>query len=148
MAGTRAKPELRTVTIAIVAEGAEAERMQGKLRSAGIESFRTSEASYAAKKSHNGGGQQRRRLIPPMTDAEPVTRQTGAVKIQVARADVERALNVLGATNLSARPLSKLKSSDSHSGKPKPRLLSARDPTVPIIVVVFVLVAALILSLS
>jgi hypothetical protein len=148
MAGTRAKPELRTVTIAIVGEGAEAERMQSKLRSAGIESFLTSEASYAAKNSPNAAGAQRRRLIPPLANAAPATRQTGAVKVQVARADVERALNVLGATNLSASPLSKIKSPDTHQWKLNPRLLNARDPTVPIIVVVFVLVAALILSLS
>ena len=139
MASTRAKPELRTVTIAIVRDGAEAQAMQSKLTSAGIESFLTSERSYVVKKAHDLGA---RRAGPPGNEK-------GAVKVQVARSDVQRALGILGAANDAAPgPAPSIQVAGRNSRKVTPRLLKDRDPTVPIIVVVFVLVAALILSIS
>jgi hypothetical protein len=149
MAGTRAKPELRTVTIAIVAEGTEAENMQNKLRSGGVESFLASETSYVIKKSHEGT-QHQARFIRSLPDAAASTKQRGAVKVQVARADVERALSILGAANLAINPGagSRPDFPDLKARKASPGMLGARDPTVPIIVVAFVLIAVLILSLS
>jgi hypothetical protein len=139
MSSTRAKPELRTVTIAIVRDGEEAQAMQTKLTSAGIESFLTSERSYAVKKAHDLSA---RRPAPPGYER-------GAVKVQVARADVQRALGILGAANgVAPTPGPSLQVSGAKSRKREARLLKDRDPTVPIIVVVFVLVAALILSVS
>jgi hypothetical protein len=139
MASTRAKPELRTVTIAIMREGAEVEAMQSKLLAAGIESFLTSERSYVVKKSHDLRARQ----------APPPGKEKGAVKLQVARSDVQRALSILGAGNVPAPvPAPGIEVPGRDLRKTTPRRLKDRDPTVPIIVVVFVLVAALILSIS
>jgi hypothetical protein len=139
MASTRAKPELRTVTIAIVRDGAEVQTMQSKLKSAGIESFLTSERSYVVKKSPDLA----------VRHAAPPGKEKGAVKVQVARSDVQRALSVLGAAHVAAPPAPcSLQVAPQKTRKVAPRLLRDRDPTVPIIVVVFVLVAALILSIS
>lgn len=139
MGSTRAKPELRTVTIAIVRDGAEAQAMQNKLTSAGVESFLTSERSYAVKKGHDLGA---RRMAPPGNEK-------GAVKVQVARSDVQRALGILGAANVAAPiPTSDIQVAGRKSRKTTSRLLKEHDPTVPIIVVVFVLVAVLILAVS
>jgi hypothetical protein len=148
MAGTRAKPDLRTVTIAIVGDGAAAERMQARLKSAGIESFLTSERSFAVKKSHNLGAQHQPRLIRPLADAAPLSKEKGAVKVQVARSDVQRALNILGTANVTASPAARIEVAERKLRKVTPRLLKDRDPTLPIVVVVFILVAVLILSLS
>jgi hypothetical protein len=138
MAGTRAKPELRTVTIAIVRDGAQVQAMQSKLKAAGIESFLTSERSYVVKKAHDLG----RHVVPP-------GKEKGAVKVQVARADVQRALAVLGAAPAAApAPAPRAQLAMRKSRQAIPRLLKDRDPTVPAIVVVFILVAALILSIS
>jgi hypothetical protein len=148
MAGTRAKPDLRTVTIAIVRDGAEAQRMQGKLKSAGIESFLTSERSYAVKKSHDLREQHQSRLIRPLADAVPASKESAAVKVQVARPDVQRALGILGSVNLAGSSSSRTAVAGHKVRKLRPQLLKDRDPTVSIIVVIFILVAALILSLS
>ena len=139
MGSTRAKPELRTVTIAIVRDGAEAQAMQTKLTSAGIESFLTSERSYAVKKGHDLGARR----------AAPLGNEKGAVKVQVARSDVQRALGVLGATNVAAPiPSSTTQVAGRESRGIRSRLLRDRDPTVPVVVVVFVMVAVLILAIS
>jgi len=138
MASTRAKPELQTVTIAIVRNGAEAQGMQSKLKSAGIESFLTSERSYAVKKTHD----------PGLPHAAAANKESAAVKVQVARSDVQRALSILGAANLAESPRSVPEVAARKASNPSPRPLKDRDPTAPIIVVVFVIIAALILSLS
>jgi hypothetical protein len=138
MASTRAKPELQTVTIAIVRNGTEAQGMQSKLKSAGIESFLTAERSYAVKKSHDAG-------VPRAAAAH---KESAAVKVQVARSDVQRALSILGAANLAESPKSAPEVAGRKARNPGPRPLKERDPTVPIIVVAFVIAAALILSLS
>ena len=148
MAGTRAKPDLRTVTIAIVRDGAEAERMQDKLKSAGIESFLTSERSYAVKKSQDLRAQHQSRLIRPLAHAAPASKESAAVKVQVARHDVQRALGILGGVNSTSIPTAKAEMAGHKIHKLRLHLLKDRDPTVSVIVVVFVLVAALILSLS
>jgi hypothetical protein len=140
MAGTRAKPELRTVTIAIVRDGNEVQAMQSKLKVAGIESFLTSERSYAVKKAHGLG-----------RHGSPPGKEKGAVKVQVARGDVQRALGVLGATSATApapAQAGRAQAAGRRSRQSIPSLLKDRDPTVPVIVVVFILVAALILSIS
>jgi hypothetical protein len=138
MGSTRAKPELRTVTIAIVRDGAEAQTMQSKLTSAGIESFLTSERSYVVKKSHDLGARR----------PAPAGSEKGAVKVQVPRPDVQRALGILGAANVAA-PIqsSSIQVAGRKSREVTSRLLRDRDPTVPIIVVVFVIVAGVILSI-
>jgi hypothetical protein len=138
MASTRAKPELRTVTVAIVRDGVEVQAMQSKLTAAGIESFLTSERSYAVKKSQDFRAQ-------PIA---PSSKEAGAVKVQVARSDVQRALSVLGAANGPVNLNSAIEVGRDKAGKVAPRLLKDRDPTVPIIVVVFILAAVLILSIS
>ncbi|HEX2230449.1 MAG TPA: hypothetical protein VHM64_25235 [Candidatus Binatia bacterium] len=139
MGSTRAKPELRTVTIAIVRDGAEAQAMQTKLTSAGIESFLTSERSYAVKKGQDLGARR----------ASALGNEKGAVKVQVARSDVQRALGVLGATQVGASipgPDTQLASRESRGISS--RLFKDRDPTVPVVVVVFVMMAVLILAIS
>lgn len=138
MASTRAKPELQTVTIAIVRNGAEAQGMQTKLKSAGIESFLTSERSYAVKKSHDAG-------VPHAAAAH---KESAAVKVQVARSDVQRALSILGASSVAESPTSVPEVAGREARKLSPRPLKDRNPTVPIMVVVFVIAAVLILSLS
>jgi hypothetical protein len=139
MASTRAKPELRTVTIAIVRDGAQVQAMQSKLAAAGIESFLTSERSYVVKKSPDVEARH----------APPPSGEKGAVKVQVARSDVQRALSVLGAANVAApAPAFGVQVASRKPRRATSRLLKDRDPTVPIIVVIFVLVAALILSIS
>ena len=75
MPNTQAKPDIRTVTIAIVRKGAEAQRIQKKLQSEGIESFLATERSFAINKSKS--------------------KELGAVKVQVGRSDVQRALNAV-----------------------------------------------------
>ena len=148
MAGTRAKPDLRTVTIAIVRDGAEVQAMQSKLTAAGIESILTAERSYAVKKSLDPSSHQQPRLLHPGAHVAPPGKEAGAVKVQVARADVQRALGILGAANVAPNPSSSLGVVGGKDRKVSPRLLKDRDPTVPIIVVIFTLIAALILSLS
>jgi hypothetical protein len=138
MGSTQAKPELRTVTIAIVRDGAEAQAMQTKLTSAGIESFLTSERSYAVKKGHDLAARR----------AAPLSNEKGAVKVQVARSDVQRALRILGATLAASIPSSTTQVAGRESRGSSSRLLRDRDPTVPIVVVIFVMMAVLILAIS
>jgi hypothetical protein len=62
---------------------------------------------------------------------------------------VQRALGILGAGSTAApAPLPGRQLAARKSHQAIPRLLKDRDPTVPVIVVVFILVAALILSIS
>jgi hypothetical protein len=124
MANTRAKPDLRAVTIALVRDHKEAQRLQDKLRSAGIESFLAAERSYALDKSTN--------------------RERRAVKIQVGRTDVQRALRALGTANPAAgtrvaRPKARIR---------RPRWLTDGNPIVAVIVIISVIIAALILFLT
>jgi hypothetical protein len=128
MANTQAKPDLRIVTIAIVRKGAEAERIQDKLKSAGIESFLATERSFAINKSRS--------------------KELGAVKVQVGRSDVQCALSILGAANLAASPSSGAEVAGRRALNPRHLLLKDSDPTVPALVVIAVIVAALILFLS
>jgi len=124
MANLRAKPELRTVTIALVRDHKEAQRVQDKLRSSGVESFLAAERSYAPGKS--------------------TSRERRAVKIQVGRTDVQRALNILGTANLAARPEVAGRKARSR----RPRWLTNDNPIVPVIVAISVVIAALILFLT
>jgi hypothetical protein len=121
--------------------------MQAKLKSAGIESIVTSERSYAVKKAHDGAVQHQARLTRPPAPG-PRNRETGAVKVQVAHSDVQRALGILGAGNGAMTPVSEVRIAGRRSADVRPRLLKERDPTVPIIVVALVVLAALILFLS
>jgi hypothetical protein len=124
MANLRAKPELRAVTIALVRDHGEAQRVQDKLRSAGIESFLAAERSYALGKSTN--------------------RERRAVKIQVGRIDVQRALSILGAANLTAKPEVAGRKTRSR----RARWLTGDNPIVPVIVAIAVIIAVLILFLT
>jgi hypothetical protein len=128
MANTQAKPDLRIVTIAIVRKGAEAQRIQDKLKSAGIESFLATERSFAINKSRS--------------------KELGAVKVQVRRSDVQSALRILGAANLAASSSSWAEVAGRKSPNPRLRLLKDSNQTVPALVVIAVIIAALILFLS
>jgi len=127
MPNTQAKPDLRTVTIAIVRRGAEAERIQKKLKSKGIESFLATERSFAINKSRG--------------------KELGAVKIQVGRSDVKGALRILGAANLAASPSSGPEVKGRKARNPMTRLVEELDPRLQTIVVIAVIIAALILFL-
>ena len=127
MANTQAKPDLRTVTIAIVRKGAEAERIQKKLKSEGIESFLATERSFAINKSRS--------------------KELGAVKVQVGRSDVQGALRILGAANLAASPSSGAEVKGRKASNPITRLVEELDPRLQTIVVIAVIIAALILFL-
>ena len=127
MPNTQAKPDLRTVTIAIVRRGAEAERIQKKLKSEGIESFLATERSFAINKSKST--------------------ELGAVKVQVGRSDVQRALRILGAGNLSASPHPGAEVKGRKARNPITRLVEELDPRLQTIVVIAVIIAALILFL-
>ena len=127
MANTQAKPDLRAVTIAIVRKGAEAERIQNKLKSEGIESFLASERSFAINKSGS--------------------KELGAVKVQVGGSDVQRALRILGAANLAASPNSGTGVKGRKARNPITRLVEKLDPRLQPIVVIAVIIAALILFL-
>ena len=127
MANTQAKPDLRTVTIAIVRKGAEAERIQKKLESEGIESFLATERSFAINTSRST--------------------ELGAVKIQVGRSDVKGALRILGAANLAASPSSGAEVKGRKASNPITRLVEELDPRLQTIVVIAVIIAALILFL-
>jgi hypothetical protein len=70
------------------------------------------------------------------------------VKVQVARADVQRALAILGAGVAATPAASKITVAGDNPPRVKLKQLKDRDPTVPIIVVISLLVAALILSMS
>ena len=128
MPNTQAKPDLRAVTIAIVRKGAEAERIQRKLKSEGIESFLATERSFAINKSKST--------------------ELGAVKVQVGRSDVQRALRILGATNLAASPSSGTEDTARKARYSPLGPLKDRDLIISAIVVVFIVIAALILLLS
>ena len=128
MPNTQAKPDLRTVTIAIVRKGAEAQRIQKKLESEGIESFLATERSFAINKSKS--------------------KELGAVKVQVSRSDVQRALKILGAANLTAGPSSGAEVKGRKARNPITRLVEELDPRLQTIVVIAVIIAALILFLS
>ena len=128
MANTQAKPDLRTVTIAIVRKGAEAERIQKKLESEGIESFLATERSFAINKSKS--------------------KELGAVKVQVGRSDVQRALRILGTANLTTSPSSGAEVKGRKARNPITRLVDELDPRLQTIVVIAVIIAALVLFLS
>jgi hypothetical protein len=128
MANTQAKPDLRTVTIAIVRKGAEAQRIQKKLASEGIESFLATERSFAINKSKN--------------------KELGAVKVQVSRSDVQRALRILGAANLTVSPNSGGEVKGRKARNPITRWVEQLDPRLQTIVVIALIIAALILFLS
>jgi hypothetical protein len=147
MAGTRAKPDLRTVTIAIVGDGAAADRMQAKLKAAGIESIVTSERSYTVKKPPDGAVQHQPWATRPAASG-PRNREAGAVKVQVAHSDVQRALGILGAGHRAVTPVSEVRIPERRTTDVRPRPLKERDPTVPTIVVAFIILAALILFLT
>jgi hypothetical protein len=120
--------------------------MRSKLAAAGIESMLTSERSYALKKSQDLRAQHQPLLHPEAHGA--LGKEAGAVKLQVGRADVQRALSILGAQNVAPVPGSSLEAARPKSAKASSRPLKDRDPTVPIILVVFTLLAALLLSIS
>jgi hypothetical protein len=128
MATLQHKPDVRTVTIAIVRNQNEARRIQDNLKSEGIESALTAERSVATAKS--------------------TKQELGAVKVQVARSDVQRALRTLGAKNTAGRGNSEAQVAGRKTPILRSHKLAGRDPTVPAIVVVFILLAALILFLS
>jgi hypothetical protein len=121
MANLRAKPGLRAVTIALVRDHKDARRIQERLGSAGIESFLATEPSYTLNK--------------------PAHRERRAVKIQVGRADVQRALIILGSVHLGA-------TTEAAGHKLRFRWLAHGNPIVPVIVAISVLVGALILFLT
>jgi hypothetical protein len=123
MANLRAKPELRTVTIALVRDHKEAQRVQDKLRLAGIESVLAAERSYALGKTN---------------------REHRAVKIQVGRTDVQRALSILGTANHTAK--SGLAGRKTRARRA--RWLTGDNPITPVIVALAVITAALILFLT
>lgn len=128
MPNTQSKPDLRTVTIAIVRKGAEVQRIQKKLESEGIESFLATERSFAINKSKSA--------------------ELGAVKVQVSRADVQRALRILGAVNLTANPNPGAEVKGRKASNRITRLVEKLDPRLQTIVVIAVIIAALILFLS
>ena len=128
MPNTQAKPDLRAVTIAIVRKGAEAERIQRKLKSEGIESFLATERSFAINKSKST--------------------ELGAVKVQVGRSDVQRALRILGAGNLSASHHPGVEVKGRKARNPIARLVEELDPRLQTIGVIAIIIAALILFLS
>lgn len=128
MANTQAKPELRAVTIAVVRNHPEAQQIQAQLKAAGVESFLIAEPSYALDKS--------------------TTQELSAVKVQVRRADVQRALSILGSANLAASRGSGTEATGPKTRNPHARWFEDLNPTVSAIVVVFVILAALILFLS
>ena len=128
MPNTQAKPDLRAVTIAIVRKGAEAQRIQKKLKSEGIESFLATERSFAINKSKST--------------------ELGAVKVQVGRSDVQRALRILGAGNLSASPHPGAEVKGRKARNPITRLVEELDPRLQAIGVIAIIIAALILFLS
>jgi hypothetical protein len=123
MANLKAKPELRTVTIALVRNRKEAERVQDKLRAAGIESALAAESSYAVDK---GASRERR-----------------AVKIQVKRSDVQSALCILGNANAGATA-----AANASQTQPSPRWLTAGNPIVATIATLAVIIAALVLFMT
>jgi hypothetical protein len=127
MPNTQAKPDLRTVTIAIVRKGTEAERIQKKLESEGIKSYLATERSFAINKSKS--------------------KELGAVKVQVGRSDVQPALRILGAANLTASPDSGAEVKGRKARNRITRLVEELDPRLPTIVVIAVIIAALILLL-
>jgi len=128
MANTQAKPDLRIVTIAIVRKGAEAQRIQDKLKLQGIESFLATERSFAINKSRS--------------------KELGAVKVQVSRSDVQRALSILGAASHAASPIFGAEVAGRKFLNPRLQRLKDSDSTVPALVVIAVIVAALVLFLS
>jgi hypothetical protein len=128
MATLQHKPDVRTVTIAIVRNQKEARRIQDNLKAEGIESTLTAERSVATAKS--------------------AKQELGAVKVQVARSDVQRALRTLAAKNTDDRGKTEAQVTGQNTPTLRSRKLARRDPTVPAIVVVFILIAALILFLS
>jgi hypothetical protein len=128
MATLQHKPDVRTVTIAIVRNQKEARRIQDNLKSEGIESILTAERSVATAKS--------------------TKQELGAVKVQVARSDVQRALSTLGAKNTEDRGKTEAQVAGPKTPTSRSHKLARRDPTVPAIVVVFIIIAALILFLS
>jgi hypothetical protein len=124
MANLRAKPDLRTVTIAVVRDHKEAQRVQEKLRTAGIQSYLAAERSYPVdKRSH---------------------REMRAVKVQVGRAEVQRALSVLRVANLSSR--AELKTPKARNWRPG--WLTDESPRVAAIAAIAAIVGTLILFLS
>jgi hypothetical protein len=127
MANIQQRPDVRAITIAIVGDQAEARRIKGRLKLEGIDCVLTAERSLATNK--------------------PTKRVSGAVKIQVRRSEVQRALSILGAKNntgtgnvaaeVSAPPIRKL----------RVHRLDARNRSVQAVVVLLILLAALILYL-
>jgi len=128
MANTRAKPELRSVTIAVVRNRSAGQQIQAKLKSAGIESFLTAERSVAIYRASDKG--------------------IGAVKVQVGRSAVQHALKVLGAANLTASANSGAEVKVRTARNPITRLVEELDPRVQTILVIAVIIAALVLFLS
>jgi hypothetical protein len=124
MSNLRAKPDLRTVTISVVRDHAEAQRVQDKLRSVGIESCLAAERSYAVDKSIN--------------------REMRAVKVQVARTDVQRALETLRIANLASRPQARVERTRQWQSQS----FTVGNPIVPVIVVICLIIAALVLFLT
>lgn len=75
MAGTKAQPELRKISIATVRSQAEATALVHKLRAVNIDAKVVAEESFATSRS--------------------VRRTRGAFKVQVSSADIKRALHCL-----------------------------------------------------
>jgi hypothetical protein len=123
MANLKAKPELRAVTIALVRNRKEAERVQDKLRAAGVESALAAESSYAMDKG--------------------TSRERRAVKIQVRRSDVQRALIILGGANMATTTAANASETPRAS-----RWLTAGNPIVATVATLSVIIAALVLFLT
>jgi hypothetical protein len=124
MANLKAKPELRAVTIALVRNRKEAERVQDKLRAAGVESALAAESSYAMDKG--------------------TSRERRAVKIQVRRSDVQRALIILGGANMATTTTAANASETPRAS----RWLTAGNPIVATVATLSVIIAALVLFLT
>jgi uncharacterized protein with PIN domain len=127
MANTQQKPDVRAITIAIVRDQPEARRIKERLKSEGIDCVLTAERSVATNKL--------------------TKRVSGAVKIQVRRPEVQRALSILGAKNNAGIRNTGAQDSAPPIRKLRGHRLDARNPAVQAIVVLFILVAALILYL-
>ena len=127
MASIKAKPEIQTVTVAIVRNRDHGRRVQKVLGAHGIESFLTAERSFAVTRTKR--------------------EERGAIKVQVRRSEVERAIKALGEKRQSEGPRPAQASEGVRLRAAPQRRENPRDLTIPAVVVVLLILGALVLFL-
>lgn len=120
-------PHIRAVTIAIVRNQQEALQIKQKLEAGGIECFQSGERSIATDKS--------------------TRRELNAVKVQVARSDVQRALSILSVKHNAVAGKPHAKSAKKTNRTPRTPKRVATHSTAPAMAVALIILAAVILFL-